>query len=100
MHSHTRFVDQAKFTLVYLHDRAMAVEAARQAEAAAEREERAASARRELEKEAVSAARLRMIRARRVSLLKASTPPLLYGISANRSPCLSPFMGAPRIQHL
>ncbi len=54
--------------------RAMAVEAARQAQAAAERDSRAAAARRELEKQAVSAARLRKIRAHRVSMLKASVP--------------------------
>ena len=47
------------------------MEAARQAQAAAERESRAAAARRELEKEAVSAARLRKIRAHRVNMLKA-----------------------------
>ena len=49
------------------------MEAARQAQAAAERESRAAAARRELEKEAVSAAQLRKIRAHRVSMLKASS---------------------------
>ena len=48
------------------------MEDARRAEAAAEREARAASARRKMEEEAVSAARLRKIRAHRVSMLKAS----------------------------
>lgn len=48
----------------------MEVKAAVNAQAAAERERRALAARRELEEDAVAAARLRKIRAQRVSLLK------------------------------
>lgn len=48
----------------------MAVKAALNAQAAVERERRAVAARRNLEEEAVAAARLRKIRAQRVSLLK------------------------------